>query len=123
MTLLYHLGFMGRSARAVGDTIIYLDGQPAPTPAELAATHEAALAEWTKIKALDELPQRRSEMAALFDALPVAQRAALFSVRVAVEQALDRGWCDVARQIVADAAIPSELEPTRAAILALFPPL
>lgn len=69
----------------------------------------------------DALPQRRSEMAAIFDALPIEHQAALFSTRVAVEQALDRGRLDIARQIVVAAVIPADLEPTRSAILALFP--
>lgn len=44
----FHLAFLGRSVRIIGDVIEYLDGLPAPTQAELDATHAAALAEWTR---------------------------------------------------------------------------
>lgn len=124
MTLLYHLGYIGRAARATGaDRIEYLDGAPPPTEAELDATRAAAQAQWDADRAQDALALRRAEMAALFDALPIEQQAALFSTRVAVEQALDRGRPDIALQIVAAAVIPAELEATREAILNLFPAL
>lgn len=121
MTLLYHLAHLRRSARFVRDGIEYLDGLPPPTQDELDASREAAQAAWDLEQALDSLPQRRAEMAELFDGLPIEQQAALFSTRVAVEQALDRGLIDVARQIVLGAVIPAELEPVRAAILDKFP--
>lgn len=71
----------------------------------------------------DGIAQRRAEMAALFDTLSIEHQALLFSTRVAVEQALDRGRPDIALQIVAAAVIPTELEATREAILNLFPAL
>lgn len=124
MTLLYHLGYIGRAARATGaDRIEYLDGAPPPTEAELDASRETAQAAWDLEQALDSLPQRREEMAELFDGLPIDQQAALFATRVTVEQALDRGRIDIARQIVLAAVIPVDLESTRTAILDLFPPL
>lgn len=124
MTLLYHLGYIGRAARATGaDRIEYLDGAPPPTEAELDATRAAAQAQWDADRAQDALAQRRAEMAVLFDAMPIEHQALLFSTRVAVEQALDRGRPDIALQIVAAAVIPPELEATREAILNLFPTL
>lgn len=121
MTLGFHLSHIGRRVRIVGGEVEYLDDLPPPTPAELDATRADAQAAWDLQQALDSLPQRRAEMAALFDGLPIEQQAALFATRVAVEQALDRGLIDVARQIVLGAVIPAELEPTRAAILDKFP--
>ena len=48
MTHLFHLAFLGRSCRQVGDgPIEYLDGPP-PTEVELDATLEAARAEWDR---------------------------------------------------------------------------
>lgn len=121
MTRLFHLSFMGRKANQFGDEITFTDGRPAPTESELAATYDAALAEWNRQLQIDALPQRRADMAAVFDGLPIEQQAALFSTRVAVEQALDRGRLDIARQIVVAAIIPNDLEETRQQILALFP--
>lgn len=121
MTHLFHLAFMRRRATEQGGGVTFTDGLPPPTEAEMEATRAAALAEWNRIQWLNSLPERRVEMAAIFDALPIEQQAALFSTRVAVEQALDRGRLDIARQLVVAATIPAELEPTRAAILALFP--
>lgn len=123
MTLLYHLAYLRRSARSIADGVEYLDGLPPPTQDELDASREAAQAAWDLEQALDSLPQRRVEMVALFDSLSIEQQAALFSTRVAVEQALDRGLIDVARQIVLGAVIPAELEPVRTAILNKFPVL
>lgn len=49
MTHLFHLAFLGRSCRQIGDgPIEYLDGKPAPTQDELDATHATALAEWQR---------------------------------------------------------------------------
>lgn len=76
---------------------------------------------WELLPATDDLAARREQMAALLDALPIETQAALWSVRVAVEQALDRGRIDIARQIVTDTAVGPELEQTKADILALFP--
>lgn len=121
MTLGFHLASIGRRARIVGDAVEYLDGLPPPTQAELDATRADAQAAWDRQQAIAELPQRRAEMAALFDAMPIEHQALLFSTRVAVEQALDRGRPDIALQIVAAAVIPAELESTREAILALLP--
>lgn len=120
MTYLFHLSFMGRRATENAGAVTFTDGLPPPTAAEMAATHADALAEWSRQQQIETLPQRRAEMAALFDALPIEQQAALFSTRVAVEQALDRGRPDIARQMVVSAAIPAELEPVRAAILEKF---
>jgi len=47
MTHLFHLAYLGRHATQVGDVIHFDDGLPAPTQAELDATHAAALAAWT----------------------------------------------------------------------------
>ncbi len=48
MTLLFHLAYMGRRCRQVGDgPIEFFDGPP-PTQEELDATYEAALAEWNR---------------------------------------------------------------------------
>ena len=69
----------------------------------------------------DEIAQRRDQMAAILDALPVAVQASLWPTRVAVEQALDRGRLDIARQLVQDTQVPAELEDTKSSILALFP--
>lgn len=76
-----------------------------------------------EVVATNLLSERRSEMAAILDGLPLEQQASLWATRVAVEEALDRGRIDLGRQMVIDAVIPPELEPTRAAILDLFPPL
>lgn len=46
MTLLFHLAFLGRSARQVGDSVEYLDGKPAPSAQELADSYAGALAAW-----------------------------------------------------------------------------
>ena len=75
---------------------------PSPTPAELLAL-------------------ARTEMAALFDAMTIPQQAAFYRTRVAVETALDRGHAAVAREIIAQVAVPAELEETKAQILAHFP--
>lgn len=122
MTHLFHLAFMQRRATEQGGVVTFTDGLPPPTEAELDASRAGALAEWNRIQWLNALPERRADMAAIFDALSIEHQAALFSVRVAVEQAFDRDRPDIARQIIIAAAIPAELEPTRAAILALFPP-
>lgn len=123
MTLAHHLAFMRRRATIFGDSITFTDGMPPPTQAELAATRADAQAAWDLQQSLDALPQRRAEMAELFDGLPIEQQAALFSTWVAVEQALDRGRIDIARQIVLAAVIPADLESVRAAILDKFPSL
>jgi hypothetical protein len=48
MTQLFHLAFMGRSVRQVGDgPIEYLDGLSLPTDEELDSTYSAAEAAWT----------------------------------------------------------------------------
>lgn len=121
MKLAFHLYYLGRKCTVSGDAVIYSDGLPPVTQAELDATHAAALAEWNRQQQIEALPQRRAQMAEVFDGLTIEQQTALFSVRVAVEQALDRGRIDIARQIVAAAVIPAELESTREEILALFP--
>lgn len=46
MTFLFHLAFLGRKVRIVGDQIEYLDGLPPPTEAELDASRAAAEAAW-----------------------------------------------------------------------------
>lgn len=46
MPLYFHLAFLGRKVRIVGDHIEYLDGLPPPTEAELDASHAAAEAAW-----------------------------------------------------------------------------
>lgn len=46
MPLYFHLAFLGRKVRIVGDQIEYLDGLPPPTEAELDASHAAAEAAW-----------------------------------------------------------------------------
>lgn len=49
MNLIFHLAFMRRSCRQVGDgPIEYLDGLPPPTEAELDASRAAAQAEWDR---------------------------------------------------------------------------
>lgn len=49
MTNLFHLAFMGRSCRKVGDgPVEFLDDLPPPTEHELAASYDAALAEWDR---------------------------------------------------------------------------
>ena len=121
MTHLFHLAFMRRRATEQGGAVTFTDGLPPPTEQELADSYEAALAEWNRQQQIEAMPERRADMAAIFDALPIEQQAALFSTRVAVEQALDRGRLDIARQLVVAAVIPGDLEPTREAILALFP--
>lgn len=121
MTHLFHIMHMGRQAVVDGDTITYTDDLPPPTQAELEATRPAAEAAWAAQLLADELPAKRDQMAAILDALPIETQAALWATRVAVEQALDRGRLDIARQLVADTAVPAELEATKAAILNLFP--
>lgn len=69
----------------------------------------------------DEIAQRRAQMASILDALPVAVQASLWPTRIAVEQALDRGRLDIARQLVQDTQVPAELEDAKNSILALFP--
>lgn len=46
MPISFHLSFIGRKVRIVGDVIEYLDGLPAPTEAELDATRDDAEAAW-----------------------------------------------------------------------------
>lgn len=122
MTLIFHLAFMGRRCRQVGGgEIEFLDGQPAPTDGELEATRPAAEAAWAAMQAMGQLPSRREQMAVLLDALPIEVQAGLWTTRVAVEQALDRGRLDVARALVQTTVVPPELEATKAQILALFP--
>ncbi len=67
------------------------------------------------------LSQRRAQMAAILDALPVTIQATLWPTRVAVEQALDRGRLDIARELVEATDVPPDLEETKEQILALFP--
>jgi hypothetical protein len=76
---------------------------------------------WELQPVADDLAARRAQMAEILDALPTEVQAALWPVRVSVEQALDRGRLDIARQIVLTTPIPPELEQTKAAILDLFP--
>jgi hypothetical protein len=121
MDHLFHLAFLGRSARQVGGAIEYLDGLPVPTKEELSASRAAAEAAWAAEQAAAELPARRAQMADLLAALPIETQAALWATRVAVEQALDRGRLDIARALVQATVVPPELEDTKAAILDLFP--
>jgi hypothetical protein len=46
MPFYYHLAFLGRKVRIVGDQIEYLDGLPPPTEAELDASRAVAEAAW-----------------------------------------------------------------------------
>lgn len=49
MTNLFHLAFMGRRCRQVsGGPVEFLDDLPPPTEQELAASYDAALAEWDR---------------------------------------------------------------------------
>lgn len=94
------------------DSIVWLDEQQAkPTEAEL----EAA---WQDLQAA---AAARLAMAAMLDALPVADRAVVLPIRASVEAALDRGDVELALYTVSTATIPPHLETTRTAILALFP--
>ena len=84
---------------------------------------EALAAGYTRAPSLvgDDLANRRLQMAAILDALPIEVQASLWTTRVAVEQALDRGRLDVARALVEATVVPPELEATKAEILGLFP--
>lgn len=121
MTLIFHLAYLGRSVRQVGDEVEFLDGKAPPTIEELEASRPAALAAWQAEQAAGELPARRAQMAEILDALPLETRAAFFPTRVAVEAALDRGMPDLARAIVESVVVPPELEATKEQILELFP--
>lgn len=63
----------------------------------------------------------RNYMAAILDALPLADRMVSQPLRVQSEHALNLGQIDLAKYIVTNAVIPAHLEDTRTAILALFP--
>lgn len=63
----------------------------------------------------------RAAMAAILDALPLADRMVSQPLRVQSEHALNLGQIDLAKYIVTNAVIPAHLEDTRTAILALFP--
>lgn len=67
------------------------------------------------------LSAKRAAMADAFDALPIAVQATFWETRVAAEEAMDRGKFDVARALVEAKAVPPELEPVKAVILAHFP--
>ena len=89
------------------------------------ADRAKTLDEWAQAEfdrqTAEQLPAARAQMAAILDSLPLATQASLWATRVAVEQALDRGRLDIARQIVADTPVAAELDATKAQILELFP--
>ena len=95
-----------------------------PLPAE---ERDARLDAWAQSEfdrqIANALPTARAQMAAVLDALPLDVQASLWATRVAVEQALDRGRLDIARQIVLDTAVPEELAAVKTQILNLFPTL
>lgn len=70
---------------------------------------------------VDMLALARAAMAAILDALPLADRMVSQPLRVQAEHALNLGQIDLAKYIVANAVIPAHLEDTRTAILSLFP--
>lgn len=63
----------------------------------------------------------RSAMAGILDALPLADRMKIQTLRVQVEAALDKGQVDLALYIVTNASVDAHLLPVRDQILALFP--
>ena len=108
-----------------GDTyesIVWLDEQQAkPTEAELEAAWAEIVAERQAAQqATAALAAARLAMAAILDALPVADRAIVLPIRTSVEAALDRGDIELALYTVSTATVPEHLESTRTQILALF---
>lgn len=94
------------------------------TDAERAALLDRwAAAQWAAMQPTpaEQLAAARTAMAAILDALPVADRAVVLPIRTSVEAALDRGDVELALYTVQTAAVPGHLEPTRTAILDLFP--
>lgn len=94
------------------------------TAEERAATLDRwAAAQWEAMQPTpaELLAAARAQMAAILDALPVADRAVVLPIRTSVEAALDRGDVELAIYTLSTATIPEHLETTRTAILNLFP--
>lgn len=68
-----------------------------------------------------QVAKSRTKMASILESLSVEHQAMLFSTRIAVEDAFDRGRLDIAYTLIATQEIPEELEYAKSAIIALFP--
>lgn len=77
--------------------------------------------QWTIVAKQPTLEERRAAMAEILNNLPLSTQASLWQTRISVEQALDRGRVDIAKQIVLDTQVTSDLTATKQAILDLFP--
>jgi len=73
------------------------------------------------LTAEEQLAERRAQMAAAFDSLPVPVQAAFYMTRISAEAAMDRNRFDIARALVEAQVVPPELESVKAGILAYFP--
>lgn len=82
------LAFPGRPFSACGDEVIFDDGLPMPDEAELAATHDAALAAW------------QTEQLAAATPPPVTRRQLMHLLH-------GRGWLEAVPALIA--SIPDEL--------------
>lgn len=63
----------------------------------------------------------RSAMASIFDSLSLEVRASLFTVRVSVNAALDLGDVALAKLLIQNTAVSSDMQSFKDQILALFP--
>lgn len=100
--------------------------RPADTPGTIwhageAWSDDAVTRTWTPQSVPPSLESARAHMAAILDALPLPVQAYLWTTRVAVESALDRGRVDIARTIIEATDVPDDLEETKTNILTLFP--
>ena len=106
-----------------GETFTWLDDRwPAPTQVEIqSAWDQMEQAQAAEQAGAVAMASARSAMAEILDALPLEDRMKIQTLRVQVEDALDKGQVDLALYIVTNASVDAHLLPVRDQILALFP--